>query len=351
MSDPPVVLDEARQRAAREYARRRRRLWAIALALNAVLLLGLTLAGAAADLLRHLERVRDLPWWGEVAAVGIAVGGLIFVLNLPLDFYAGFVLPHRVGLSNQTLAGWIGDTAKGGLISAAIGLPMLMLVYGILRLTGPAWWLWAGLATVAVTAVLTTLAPILFLPIFYRFRPLAEAQAPLAERVARLAAAAGVRVRGVYGFDLSRRTKAANALLIGAGRTRRIILGDTLLENFSPDEVETILAHEIAHHVHRDIPLGILVQGTIQMGHFYLAGVILQVGAPRLHLAGPADPAGLPLLALAIGVLGVVSLPLANAFSRWRESMADEFAVRLSGKPEAFASAMTRLANQNLADA
>lgn len=351
MSDGRAILDEPRQRAARDYARRKRRLWAFGLALNGVLLLAMISAGVGAALVRYLERAADLPWWGEVAAVGTVIGGLVFLLNLPLDFYSGYLLPHRVGLSNQTLAGWVTDALKGGVISAAVGLPMLVMVYGILRVAGPAWWLWAGLATVSITVVLATLTPVLFLPIFYRFRPLGERDGPLVDRVTRLAAAAGVQVRGVYRFDLSRRTKAANALLVGVGRTRRILLGDTLLDGFTADEVETILAHEIAHHVHGDIPLGILAQGAIQMGHFYLAGVILQAGMSRLGLAGPADPAGLPLFALAIRALGLVSLPLANAYSRWRESMADEFAVRLSGKPEAFASAMTRLANQNLADA
>lgn len=351
MTDTPAVLDEARQRAAREYARRRRRLWALGLALNGVLLLGLILAGAAPGLIRYIDLRADLPWWGQVAVVGVAVGGLVYVFNLPLDFYAGFVLPHRVGLSNQTLSGWIGDAAKSGLISAAIGLPMLVLVYGIIRMAGSMWWLWAGLASAGVTVVLATLAPILFLPVFYRFRPLAEDQRPLADRLARLAASAGVQVRGVYSFDLSRRTKAANALLVGAGPTRRILLGDTLLQTFTPDEAETVLAHELGHHVHRDVPLGILVQSALQMAHFYLAGVLLRAGVPLLGLTGPADPGGLPLLALTIGLLGLVSLPLGNAYSRWRESMADSFALRLSGKPQAFASAMTRLANQNLADA
>lgn len=351
MADSAAVLDETRQRAAREYARRRRRLWAVGLALNGLLFLGLILSGAAPAFLLSLDSRADLPWWGQVAAVGIAVGGLVFLINLPLDFYSGFVLAHRVGLSNQTLPGWIGDAVKGGALSAAIGLPMLVLVYGIVRVVGSAWWLWAGLATAAVTVVLATLAPILFLPVFYRFRPLGAADQPLVDRLARLAEAAGVRVRGVYSFDLSRRTKAANALLVGTGRTRRILLGDTLLQNFSTDEVETVLAHELAHHAHRDIPLGILVQSAIQMAHFYLAGVILQAAVPRLGLTGPADPGGLPLLALTIGLLGLVSLPLGNAYSRWRESMADSFALRLSRKPEAFASAMTRLANQNLAEA
>jgi STE24 endopeptidase len=144
---------------------------------------------------------------------------------------------------------------------------------------------------------------------------------------------------------------AANAALAGLGPTRRILLGDTLLQNFSPDEVETVLAHELGHHVHRDIPLGIVIQASFLSGAFYVAGIVMKAAVSWLGLSGVADPAGMPVLALTFGAIGLLFLPLANTYSRWRESLADDFAVRLSQKPEAFASAMTRLANQNLADA
>jgi STE24 endopeptidase len=158
-------------------------------------------------------------------------------------------------------------------------------------------------------------------------------------------------VSGVFRFDMSRRTKAANAALAGLGGTRRIILGDTLLNEFSADEVEAVIAHELGHHVHRDIPLGILVSSGLTLAGLYLASLALDRGAAFFGFAGPADIAALPLFALTLGLFGVLSLPLNNAYSRWRERRADAYALDATRKPQAFADAMTRLANQNLADA
>jgi STE24 endopeptidase len=150
---------------------------------------------------------------------------------------------------------------------------------------------------------------------------------------------------------MSRRTKAANAALTGMGTTRRILLGDTLLQEFTPPEIETILAHEIAHHVHRDIPLGIITQGGLTFLSFYALNLILRGSLPVMGFTGLGDPATLPLLGLAFSLGGLLLMPLSNAYSRWRESLADSFALDLTENPAAFSSAMTRLANQNLSQA
>jgi STE24 endopeptidase len=321
------------------------------LVLSGVLFLGLIASGVAPALLEFIRERWPLSPAAEIGAVAFALGGAAFLMNLPLDYYSGFVLPHRYGLSVQSLLGWIEDTVKGGVISGVIGLLAVQVVYAFLGAAGSAWWLWSAMSLLAATVLLAAIQPIVVMPLFYRIRPLGEADQPLVERLSRLAAKAGVRVRGVFSFDMSRRTMAANAALAGLGPTRRILLGDTLLQNFSPDEVETVLAHELGHHVHRDIPLGIVIQASFLSGAFYVAGIVMKAAVSWLGLSGVADPAGMPVLALTFGAIGLLFLPLANTYSRWRESLADDFAVRLSQKPEAFASAMTRLANQNLADA
>jgi STE24 endopeptidase len=167
----------------------------------------------------------------------------------------------------------------------------------------------------------------------------------------RLAEKAGARVRGVYRFDMSRRTKAANAALAGLGNTRRIILGDTLLDEFTDDEIETVLAHELGHHVHKDIPLGILVESIVTLVGMYLASLGLRWGASAFGFNGPADIAALPIFAIVMGAYGLVTMPLGNAYSRWRERHADEYALQATGRGDAYAAALVRLANQNLADA
>jgi STE24 endopeptidase len=202
-----------------------------------------------------------------------------------------------------------------------------------------------------VATVLSALAPVLLLPLFYKQVPLAEDHRALGDRLQQLARQAGAEVRGTYAIDLSRRTVAANAALTGLGRTRRILLGDTLLDNFSTEEIESVVAHELGHHVHGDIAVLLVFETALNFAGLYLASLALRWSVAIFGWSGLADPAGLPALALAIGAFGLVSMPLANSFSRWRERMADQFALQLAGHPPAFASAMARLANQNLAEA
>jgi STE24 endopeptidase len=149
---------------------------------------------------------------------------------------------------------------------------------------------------------------------------------------------------------MSRRTKSANAALTGLGSTRRIILGDTLLIAFSTDEIETVLAHELGHHVNKDIPLSMVFETVSTVGGLFLASLALKWGAGWLGLQGPADSAGLPLFMLVMGAYGLLTMPLTNAFSRWREVLADRYALESTHNGPAFAAAMTRLANQNLSE-
>jgi STE24 endopeptidase len=199
--------------------------------------------------------------------------------------------------------------------------------------------------------LLANLAPVLLLPLFYKFKPLSDDHADLVNRLLRLAEQAGTHVRGVYQFDMSRRTKAANAALTGLGNTRRILLGDTLLNDFTSDEIVTVLAHELAHHVHKDIPIGIIVESAVTLIGLFLASLGLTWGVEAFGFQGPADIAALPLLALVMGAYGLLTMPLTNAYSRWRERRADEYALIATGDGPAYASALARLANQNLADA
>jgi STE24 endopeptidase len=286
-----------------------------------------------------------------VLVVAVAISLPWFLINLPLTYYTGFHLPHRFGQSTQTLASWVADIAKGAAVGACVGLPVLLGLYAILRGWPDGWWMIASVAYLAFTVVLSIVAPVVLMPLFNRFRPLGEDRAELVERLMRLTASAGRNVRGVYSFDMSRRTRSANAALVGLGRTRRIVLGDTLLDEFPADEIEAVLAHELGHHVHRDIPVGVLAASAVMLVNLWVADAVLEAAAFAGGLTSLADPAGLPYVLLVLAVLGPLTAPLQNAYSRWRERRADSFSVELTGRPQAFADAMTRLANQNLADA
>ncbi len=344
-----TTIDPERQQQAKQYARISRRLWLVSNSLSAIYALAWLFFGWAINLRDWLAAISPNPWF-LVAGFLVIFGGIYAILTLPLDYYSGFVLPHRFDQSNQTLKDWIIDQLKGLAIRAPLGLLLLELLYLALRVTGDLWWLWAAGGMLVFSVLLSNLAPVLIMPIFNKFVPLGEEHADLAERLLKLAEKANTRVRGVFKFDMSRRTKSANAALTGIGNTRRIVLGDTLIDEFTPDEIETVLAHELGHHVHNDLPI-LIASGTLTttLG-LYLASLLLNWAISFFGFSGPADVAALPALMIILGAYGLVTMPLENAISRWRESMADDYALQSTGKTDAFASAFTRLANQNLGE-
>ena len=342
-------LDPERQAQAKEYARIRRRLMLVNLGFNAVYTLLWLLTGLALTAKRFMQVYTDNDWL-LVAGFAFAFGAAATIYELPMAYYSGFVLPHRYGMSNQTLREWLWDNIKGLLVAGPIGLLMLEVIYLILRTAPDIWWLLAAGFLLVFNVILGSLFPVLIAPLFNKYTPLDEEHADLAERLVKLAERANTTVKGVYQFDLSRQTNAANAALAGIGNTRRIILGDTLINKFTPEEIETVLAHELGHQVNKDIPLGILFGSVSTLVGLYLAALGLEWGVGYFGYAGVADIAALPLFGMVLGVFGLVTMPLGNAFLRWRERKADAYALEATNNANAFASAMTRLANQNLAD-
>jgi STE24 endopeptidase len=350
MTDPDLRSpDPERQIQAQHYARLRRRLIPISLGLALAWALGWLVSGWSVALRQALT---DLGV-GQALVVALFTGifGICYaLLDLPLSYHGGFVLPHRFGLSNQNRGDWVLDQLKSALIGGALGLVLVQILYVCLTLWPTTWWLPVGIVYLLFGVVLSAAAPVLIAPLFYKFTPLDEEHQALTDRLMALAQNAQTEVRGVYRFDMSRRTQAANAGLMGLGKSRRIVLGDTMLDEFTPDEVETVLAHELAHQVHRDIPLGIVIQTLITLIGLWVASLALSWGVDVFGLDGVNDIAGLPWLVLVIGGFGLVTMPLVNGWSRWRERMADRYAVQATEKPLAYSSALVRLADQNLGE-
>jgi STE24 endopeptidase len=343
-----IRLDPERQNEAREYARIRRRLLVLDLLIGGVYVVAWLYFGWSIALRDILLNWTNNPWI-LVAGFGLFFAGLYLILSLPLSYYSGYILPVRYGMSNQQVSGWLKDLIKGILIGGLLGGLILEMIYAVLRFYPETWWLIAAVFLLLFSVLLANLAPIILMPIFYKFEPLGEEYTNLDKRLLKLADSTNTRIKGVYQFDMSTRTNAANAALVGLGNTRRILLGDTLLAEFTSDEIETVLAHEIGHHVHRDIPYGILVEGVITLIGLYFAAQGLNWGVEALGLSGVADIAGLPLFMLVIGAFGLITMPMTNAYSRWRERRADLFALEVTKMNNAYASALVRLANQNLA--
>ena len=315
-------------------------------ALSAAYLVAVLGSGFAADVTLVAGVLVDR-WWAKVVAVAAVLAIGHAALRFPLRVVRGFWLPRRFGLLHQSFAGWLADGAKAAGLAGALGVGGLLVVYGLLRAT-PWWWLIAAAVFFVVGIALAALFPVLVVPLFYRLTRLADPA--LEGRLLALAERAGVPAIGVWVVDASRKSRTANAAVVGLGRTRRIILFDTLATGFREDEVTAVLAHELAHHVHGDLRRGLLVQGALTLATFWLAGVLLDAGVGLWELEGRADPAGLPWLALVLLGLGALQLPVANAFSRRIERQADDFALALTRDPGGFIGAMERLAALNLAE-
>lgn len=337
--------DPERQARARVYARMLLRLGSAELALDIAVLAALIPGGFSVFLrdLLALPQPARVPLYALSLALGYAA------VSLPLNVYGGLVLPRRFGLSTQSLRAWLWDRAKGLLVGLTLGVAALSVLYWLLASYPATWWLWASALSIVFTVLLTNLAPVLLVPLFFKQKPLADDE--LRRRLLAMAEQAKVKVRGVFVLDMSSKGTAANAALMGLGNTRRIVLGDTLLGAYPQEEIESVLAHEIGHHAHRDIPLAIVLQSGASIAGFYLASLALPWAVPRFGYQGLADVAALPVLVAVVAGLSMATGPVMSAYSRWRERAADLYSLRLTGNPAAFVSAMTRLTDQNLSEA
>lgn len=292
----------------------------------------------------------DNRWW-RLAAMFLAITGLHLAAAFPLAVYAGHVLEHQFALSRQSFAAWLWRYAKRHALGFIFGLALIQGLYLIIFFTGGYWWVAAAGAFFLVTVVLGQLAPVLILPLFYKIARLENDE--LAERFDELIAGTGLTIRGVYRMQLSDETVKANAMLAGLGRTRRVILGDTLLDGFSADEISVVFAHEVGHHVHRHI-VKLMVAGLFfSAAGFFLCDYLLAIwltpgdnGVPYATLPVYA----LPLIMFAVTLFSSVLEPLTNGMSRHFERQADRYALRATGLADAYRSAFARLARRNKAD-
>lgn len=337
---------------ASRYHRLKRRSAVASVLLTAAVLGGFLLSGAStvvADTARHIvgAGARDFSCTA-IALYVVALAAVQEIFAFPLALYRGFLLERHYGLSSESLGAWLRDHAKAAVVGLALGLAGAEIVYASLRFAPSSWWLLSSAIFIAAAAVMAKVAPLVLLPLFYKFTPLTRES--LRARLVSLSERAGVPVLGVYEWSLGDKTRRANAALVGTGSTRRIIVSDTLLAEYSDDEIEVILAHELAHHVHRDILAALVAEALLVTAGFFVAASALAVWWEPLGLHAQHDVAGLPILLLAGGFMTLAATPCVNALSRWNERRADRYALALTGQSAAFISAMKRLAAQNLAE-
>lgn len=349
--EPEVIDDNAaadREARARAYEAVHNKLFVARLVVTVVLIALYLFTGASAELAEGLtSRFGDQ--WIWVNTVYLLVTLFAFsALMFPLSYYADYYLEHRYELSKQNLNSWLSDYGKGLLVELALTTVFLGIIYALLRFHPETWWWWATGVYVALSVVLSAVYPVWIMPLFHKFEPLADTE--LTDAVRQFAERSGIAVLGVYRWGLEEKTETANAALTGIGKTRRIILGDTMLDRYSKDEIIAVLAHEVGHFKNHDL-LRLLISGTVLAAlGFYVADFTLRALVAQLGFAGVADIGAFPLFLFALVTFSVVAMPLSNMYSRRREYAADAYAVRAIGDAEPLVTALEKLADQNLSD-
>jgi STE24 endopeptidase len=270
------------------------------------------------------------------------------LLFFPLNFYTDFLLEHKYDLSNQTFLAWIWENMKAALVGSILGVPLLMLFYYILSSYGNLWWLPFAIILFIVSVILSKILPIIILPIFYKISPIEDED--LKERIMKLSENVNMRIENVFQFNMSKNTKKANAAFTGFGKTKKILLGDTLTEEFNNDEIETVIAHELGHYKHKHIIINIIVSTLSSFLTLYLISFLYSSSISLFGFENINDIAALPILLLWGMLIGLITTPLTSILSRKHEYQADEYAVKTTNKKDIFINTLIKLTDKNLSD-
>jgi len=333
--------------SAKQYNRLKIRIAVVDLAISSVFISLLAFSGASRLLVGLLQPCAGNDYLLFMYFIG-AIALFAALAGLPLDFYLSYLVERRFGLSRQSLPAWLLERAKSAILSVALGIPVALAFYYFIQLSDEWWWLYFGSLIFLLTVLLARLAPVLIYPLFYRFTPLQD-QA-LRERLSRLLEAYGIGFRGIFSFNMSKNSLKANAGFTGIGRSRRIILSDTLLERFTHDEIAVVFAHEMGHYLGRHIAKNIIMSGALILTAFFLCGRLYSWSISALGYSSLQEIAALPVLFFYLSLFGLVLMPSTNALSRHHEREADRFAIESTGEAQTFIAAMEKLASMNLSD-
>lgn len=320
-----------------------------------LLFLGLMAFWAAEPAARFLTRAVPALAANEFLLLTALLLGLTLLhlcVSFPLSFFSGWVLEKRYGLTHLTPLGWLRRWLLQMTLVFALNLFLLTALIFLIRLCGPWWWAAVSVLFFFFSMILGCLMPVLVMPLFYRVERLENDS--LLARFQDLTRSTSLKLTGIFRLDLSVETSKANAMLAGLGSTRRVLLGDTLLQNFTEDEITAVFAHEVGHHVHRHMRKMLFGMLFVSFGVFWVTDLALR-GWLGGSLAVTPDYAQIPVwtfpfFIFAMTVIGQILEPFQNALSRKFERQADAYAVSHCGAPSALRSAFIKLAIQNKAD-
>ncbi|HKM75127.1 MAG TPA: M48 family metallopeptidase [Candidatus Bathyarchaeia archaeon] len=340
--------DQQKRRLSKEY--RNRKLTIDVLSdpiLQVAVCSGLLISGLSLTISRFASTI--VTWEsGRVAVYAVIFLAFLFALELPVAWYEGFRIDHEFGLSHQNFEAWMIDFLKAALLSYVVIVPLSVGLYLLIQLSS-FWWIWASLAYAMFELVASTVLPFVVIPMFYKLKQYSDTMQR--DQLLRMAKKAGAKnIQRVMLANESARSGKANAFFTGLGGTRTMVLFDNLVTGFTPREVITVVAHELGHYVNRDIWREAGLTAILSVPEFFMANVALQWGIGRFGILSQGDPAGLPLIVIAVSLMSFLLMPISNGVSRIIERKADEFSLRMAEDPQAQASTERRLADMNLSD-
>lgn len=332
---------------AKHYNRIKRRIGYAELAIGLIYLIAILFTGLTFTLRDLAVSLASAPvWW--VMIYFLIIASVYEFMIFPLTLTSGFLVEKKFGLLKQNGLGWFLDYLKASLLGVVLTGAGLELIYFLMRVSPKSWWILAGAGFAVIFVLMAQLAPVLILPLFYKFTPLADGE--LKEKLELICEKAGTKIRGVYIWGLAEKTNKVNAALMGWGLTRRVVLSDNMVSSFAPSEVEVILAHELGHQKLHHLPILFAVQTIMVFAAFGICDLAYRFAGSRLGLLALDDIAGLPILVLVFILAGIITMPLVNVISRKLERDADAYALELTGLAGSFVSSMERLKALNLAE-
>ena len=346
-----VTVPDASALALRYY-RSGNVIWAVEQALAVALPALLLFTGLSARLRTLASGLARGHFYPTLVIYLALVGLLLFVVQLPLTIYVGWAREHAYGLSAQRFSKFAADEVKGLAVGLVVGALVIWVPYLLLARSPAHWWLWTGALALPFFILVLLITPVYIAPLFNKFGPMKDKA--LESQVLAVAGQAGVEGARVFEVDKSVDTEKVNAYVTGIGKTKRIVLWDTLLARLTPAETRFVVGHELGHYVLGHVWVNIFVSWGLTLLGLYAAhrtsGWLLARFAGRFGFSQLSDPASLPLLMLLLSLFSFVISPAALAFSRHHEQQADRFGLDLTRDSDAAATAMVALQRQNLAN-
>jgi STE24 endopeptidase len=283
------------------------------------------------------------------ALIYLMIIGLVNeIITFPFDYAGGFRIEHEYGLSRQVFSSWLMDYIKRLFIGSIVFAVMVLVFYFLIVNFESLWWLYAGIIFFIINVIIAKIFPMLIIPMFYRLTNISDT--PLKESIKSLAEKAGVKVLDIYNIGLGEKTSKANAAVCGIGKSKRILLSDTLIQQYSQDEIEATMAHELSHHRHNHF-WKLSAFNAISMFLFlFLTDIMLARAAENGFISARHDIAAFPAIAVLFLLFNLAVLPISNFISRAYETQADKDAIKLTGKAYALSALMRKLTTQNLSD-